>query len=296
MDERQKEYEDMAVSILLDEYTGLDVDQLLKEYDEAEKNGELPPIPEELDRRCRDLVRSQRGEFTNEALTKLLLDIYADMDVDEFIREYEELDDAGELPDIPEEDYRRFLKHAKGNVRKKFIRKAVKVLSSVAAVALMLVGLATVLVMSVDAWRLPVVKFVVEKFDRYSIISVDGPKNVSNEQNSLIDSLDKEISPEYILKHKSIMDDGSFYLCYEDHVGSYIEINKTSSIWALGQDSEDCNAEVLWIDGYNVFWVETTDYMSITWVDEDLNALYKLSASSLSKNVLLDIFTVLTQQ
>lgn len=53
MDEKQKQekYRDMAVSILLDEYTGLDVDQMIKDFEKAEKNGELPPIPEDQDQR-----------------------------------------------------------------------------------------------------------------------------------------------------------------------------------------------------------------------------------------------------
>lgn len=45
----EKQLQDMAVSILLDEYTQLDVDQLLKEYEEKEANGELPDISPAFD-------------------------------------------------------------------------------------------------------------------------------------------------------------------------------------------------------------------------------------------------------
>ena len=41
----EKQMQEMAVSILLDEYTQLDVAQLLKEYEEDGENGELPNVP-----------------------------------------------------------------------------------------------------------------------------------------------------------------------------------------------------------------------------------------------------------
>ena len=58
----EKQMQDMAVSILLDEYTQLDVAQLLKEYDEAEENGDVPNIPDALDDACRRMIRRKFGK------------------------------------------------------------------------------------------------------------------------------------------------------------------------------------------------------------------------------------------
>ena len=63
----EKQMQDMAVSILLDEYTQLDVAQLLKEYDEAEENGELPNVPDTLDAKCEEMIQR---EFANKKKKK----------------------------------------------------------------------------------------------------------------------------------------------------------------------------------------------------------------------------------
>ena len=66
----EKQMQDMAVSILLDEYTQLDVAQLLKEYDEAEENGEVPNTTDTLDEACNRMIQR---EFSKKKQKKIML-------------------------------------------------------------------------------------------------------------------------------------------------------------------------------------------------------------------------------
>ena len=52
------QYEEAALMLLMDEYAEADGARLWKEFEEAEKNGEIPEIPAELDARCRQLIQT----------------------------------------------------------------------------------------------------------------------------------------------------------------------------------------------------------------------------------------------
>lgn len=61
-DNRRKElieqYEDAALALLMDEYAEDEGERLLREFEEAEKNGEIPEIPPELDETCKRLIHN----------------------------------------------------------------------------------------------------------------------------------------------------------------------------------------------------------------------------------------------
>lgn len=51
------EYEEAALKLLMDEYAEIDGERLLREYEEAEKEGTVSDVPEDLDRKCRAIIR-----------------------------------------------------------------------------------------------------------------------------------------------------------------------------------------------------------------------------------------------
>lgn len=53
-----EQYEDLALSMLMEDYAQAEGERLLREFEEAERNGELPEMPEELDRKCRNLIET----------------------------------------------------------------------------------------------------------------------------------------------------------------------------------------------------------------------------------------------
>lgn len=53
-----EQYEDLALSMLMEDYAEAEGERLLREFEEAERNGELPQMPEDLDRKCRNLIET----------------------------------------------------------------------------------------------------------------------------------------------------------------------------------------------------------------------------------------------
>lgn len=51
-----EQYEDIALSLLMDDYADEDGARLLQEFEAAAKNGDLPELPDELDEKCRKLI------------------------------------------------------------------------------------------------------------------------------------------------------------------------------------------------------------------------------------------------
>ena len=238
----EKQMQDMAVSILLDEYTQLDVAQLLKEYDEAEENGEVPNTTDTLDEACNRMIQR---EFSKKK-------------------------------------------------QKKIIVRVSKVLSRVAMVTLMLIGLCTVSVLSVKAWRMPVLRFVLETFDRYSTVGMegDGPQdNITLEE--ILERLAESISKDYKLAYKSVQD-GNYQVMYFGKQGQKISLIVTTNQHETFFDTENVGGNPMWINGYEAIVVEKNG-CSIMWLDDEQGLLYNLYTNNLNKEELLDIAYVLTR-
>lgn len=51
-----EQYEEIALSLLMDDYANEEGARLMKEFEEAQKNGEISEMPAELDEKCRKLI------------------------------------------------------------------------------------------------------------------------------------------------------------------------------------------------------------------------------------------------
>ena len=56
-EELRTQYEEAVVALFMDEYAQEHGKQLLAEFEEAQKNGAIPKISDELDRKCRDQIQ-----------------------------------------------------------------------------------------------------------------------------------------------------------------------------------------------------------------------------------------------
>lgn len=74
MDQRRQQlieqYEDAALSLLMDDYANEEGERLLKEFEEAKNNGELPEMPAELDAKCRKLIDQTFAKMERKAHLK----------------------------------------------------------------------------------------------------------------------------------------------------------------------------------------------------------------------------------
>ena len=238
----EKQMQEMAVSILLDEYTQLDVAQLLKEYEEDEENGEVPNVSDALDEKCNEMIQRQ---------------------------------------------------FAKKKRKKIFVRIS-KVLSRVAMITLMLIGLCTVSVLSVKAWREPALRFVLETFDRRSSVSMEG--EVSKESKTpeeIMERLSLCVPKEYSLVQKNTQD-GHCQVRYINRAGGMINLTVMVDRHGAYFDTESTAGKQMQINGFDVVFVDKNGYRAM-WLDEDRGLMFDLRASSIEETFFWDMVYSLMQ-
>ncbi len=238
----EKQMQDMAVSILLDEYTQLDVAQLLKEYEEAEESGEVPNTPDALDEKCTKLVRR---EFNKKK-------------------------------------------------QKKIVARISKILSRVAMVTLMLIGLCTVSVLSVKAWREPALRFVLETFDRYTTVGMEG--ELSKERKTpeeVITKLQESIPNAYVMtQRKSI--DGQEQIKFVGKSGERISLIVSEYKYENYFDTERTDGTRMQINGYDVVFVDKKGYKVIC-LDGERKLMFEIQATSIDEKLFWSIVEKITK-
>ena len=226
----EKQMQDMAVSILLDEYTQLDVAQLLKEYDEAEENGEVPNMPDALDEACNQMIQR---EFSKKK-------------------------------------------------QKKIVARISKTLSRVAMVTLMLIGLFTVSVLSVKAWRVSVLRFVLENFDRYSTVGMEGDNSQSKRTpEEIIALLAESVPKEYVVTQKSVQD-GYYQIKYAGKKGERASLIVSAYLYDDYFDTESTEGTRIRINNSDVIYVNKSGY-KVIWLNEESGLLIEFRTVSISE-------------
>lgn len=236
MDERerlQERYDDAAFALMMDECAEADGEAFLAEFRAAAGAGELPEIPEDLDRCFRDTIR----------------------------REY-----AGRERKI------RF---------KQFKRAAARVAVAVFAV----IGILSTLVMSVEAFRIPVLNFFMEQHEKYTNLSSDlgmmegDSKAVvhENSTNPMVGLLPEE----YRLDTFDDSVEGHLLITYLGEEGKYVSYTIYPADNLSSYDTEEAIVEKVTVSGHNGLFVEKNGYRLI-WFDETDNTAHSLSATHLS--------------
>ena len=228
--------QEMAVSILLDEYTQLDVAQLLKEYDEAEENDELLDVPQSLDEKCTQMIQR---EFATQ------------------------------------------------NRKRRWVN-AFKVLTRVAMVTLILIGMCTVSVLSVKAWREPVLRFVLETFDRRSSIRIEGNASEGSKTPEEIVLQFARSVPKAYKKTQDETQDGYLQLKFEGQYGESIVLLVMAQQNGIYIDTENSAGNEMYINGCKVFFIHKNGYRLI-WIDEDSECLFELSAINITEKIFWEI-------
>ena len=238
----EKQMQEMAVSILLDEYTQLDVAQLLKEYEEDEENGEAPNVSDALDETCNQMIQR---EFSKK-------------------------------------------KH-----KKIFVRIS-KVLSRVAMVTLMLIGLCTVSVLSVKAWREPALRFVLETFDRYSTVGMEG-ENIQNHKTpeEILKKLAEIIPEKYVLVSESIQHRHS-HVRYVSSGGEIINVIVATYPYENYYDTESAEGTRMQLNGFDVVFVDKNGYKVIC-LDEEQKLMIELGTVGIREELFWDIVHSITK-
>lgn len=58
-----EEYEEITMELLMDEYAEAEGEALWKEFQASEEKGEVPDIPDDLDQKCKDMIRTASAKI-----------------------------------------------------------------------------------------------------------------------------------------------------------------------------------------------------------------------------------------
>jgi len=223
-----------------------------------------------------------------DAILNILLDDYAGLDVAQVLQEFEEKAEAGNLPDVPEDIdqscRRQIRKIFACERRTQLLRKATKILVKAAILTLMLIGLSTVTVISVEALRIPVLRFVVESFDRHSTAHIVGESTeFTQTTEDIFNALEKSLPKGYDLVRYDIRDDGSLLVNYGSKTGDILLLKTITVQQDFFFDTENAECTSLSINGHQAVLVEKNGF-SIMWFDDKNQVVYELYATSLSED------------
>ena len=222
-------------------------------------------------------------------IISFLLDEYAEADGARLLQEYEKLDKDKELPIIPEaldEKCKKLINQSFAQQKRKLHMKRIGTfISKVAIVVLILLGLSTVTVLSVDAFRVPVLNFLMDQSGRYSTVVFENNANPDGiGEDSVVTRFEVNLPEGYrIIKH-DITGMSDMITCSNEHGHMlYLEITKTDS--GLTVDTEDQGFQKTDFHGYEAVFQDKNGYC-LMWLDDNSQTVYTLYSSDLQ----IDLF------
>jgi len=234
MNDRQRQQlveqcEEAELTLLMYDYAREEGRQLAKEYDEAQENGALPEVPEELDRKCRALI------------------------------------------DVT------FAKMERKTRLKRIVRSAAKA----AAVLFVVLGVMATTVMSVDALRVPVLNFIMDQSGRFSTIKIEDC------------SIDESVGLDVLQRLDACLPDG-FQEVQRSNSNHYISVSyvddEERSVSFAGRpasdeliiDTENVEYSEVKINGVDVAFLRK-EKLTVIWVDQKVQRVYTFSAIGLEE-------------
>lgn len=233
------QYEDALMALLMNEYAESNGARLLKEYEEAERSGVISEVPDNLDKKCRDLI------------------------------------------------YRSYAKQCSRAQFKTFAKASKRV----AAIALAVLGLCSVLVVSVEAFRTPIVNFFIEQHEKYSTIDFgkDSSAATSEATDPTVESqpvdrsknpLGGMVSDGYNLVQFRDKGNRGFTCYYKDNAGHVISFSATLTKGMLNVDTEGAVVKDIELLGHSGILVEK-DGSTLVWFDASASIGYQLRSTGL---------------
>lgn len=221
-----------------------------------------------------------------DAALQLLMDEYAEAEGKLLLEEFEAAEKRGEVGEIPEELDQK----CKQIIHKSLTTKrnkdrlfaAGRLLSKVAVFLFVLTGLSATLVLSVEAFRIPILNYILNQEDRFStmiFMSEREPINKSHWKNIDIEDC---LPNGFNLDIKKETPDGGYLYSFINETGSTILIQITQAYGMINFDTENTAQISLEINGYEAILIDEAGFR-ILWLDPERDYVFDVSAIGLSE-------------
>lgn len=231
-DVTREKYEDAVVSVFMDQYAAALEASIDQEMDACQQN----EFPEELDKRCMELIQKERAK----------------------------------------------------KKRKVWSKQVMRVCRSAAIFAVALLAVCSVLFVSVEAFRIPVMNFFIEKTDQYMRLSGKENSSTVPESFDVNDPLGGIVPIEFVLTGLA-GEWGSplFWAEYSNEEDAVFSFEVLTSDGNTHIDSEDANVIPTKLLGHDAKITKEGNQIQISWLDENLQKIFTIGANNVSETTVI---------
>ena len=160
----------------------------------------------------------------------------------------------------------------------------IKRLPRVAVIAITVLVLSATLVMSVDAFRTPIINYFNTVFSDHSQMSFAQDPSRYYPHNDIIGAIQDAPIPDSYKLDSQIIDGELIMLSYCGVESSYIALSIAPMQSSMNYDTEGLVATEMTIEGHDAIFYEKDNLMQIVWLNEECKAVYLLTTHCLSEN------------
>lgn len=239
-----------------------------------------------LDKKRLDLL-----DQYDDAAFALLMDEYAEEEGARLRKEFEEAKAAGEVCETPDSLDEKCLRMIRQHSRKKravrVIKNSMKSVCKAAVIAMVILGVFSSLVLTVDALRVPILNYLVSHTEILSLIQFDEPECTE----LAVDSIDDLMPDGYSIVYSEFVD-GLPSIMYTNNLGGTIMFNVTQTEGNYAFDSEDSAVkEIVFLD-FPAIYICKDSRLHLLWFNEDTFVTLSCVAEGLEED---DFFSLCTK-
>lgn len=246
-----------------------------------------------------DKRRQEMEERFTDAALSLLLDDYAEAEGERLMQEYLQAKAEGRAPEPSPELDKRCLglidQVLAQKRRRERMARAMRQIGKVAACLLAVLSVCTMLSLSVDAFRSPVLNFFLHPEAKYSTVEFSEPdKSTDMEETSIFaEFLDHMPDGYEIVKQEAASNDVRNITC-KNKAGMTIIFNAEAASGEHIIDTEDAGQVEIELSGRHAMFL-AKDGCRLVWFDDNIGVIFTLSADGLTQEAFLELAAILTK-
>ena len=245
-----------------------------------------------------DQRRERLEDAWDETALELLMDDYAEIAGSELYDEYCSDLEIGNVEDLPaklDESCQEMIHAsftAESKAKNNLLNTALSHVYKAAMVVLAIFGATTVLVVSVDALRVPVLNFFLTQEERYTILSSAESNDLTGSEN--INDIRGYIPKDYKIVYETYYGHGYYNLRYQNEAGQIISIRTGEGDVQLYADTENATFEKIEFNGQSALFIQKNG-LRIVLQKSDSQAIVDFFAEALDENEFFRIAMFLSE-
>lgn len=195
-----------------------------------------------------------------------------------------------EFPPELDKRIQKLIANEQAKKRNKQRRKtALRALRSAAAVIMILLSVSSILFMTVEAFRLPVINFFVEKTERYWLLSETNDSNAIPEAYNPENPLEGIIPHDYeLIELIGTVEESNLFAKYSNNDTSVMCLFVNQSVGYLQVDSEDARVTPKKLNGHDAYTYAEGEFIHVVWLDENVSKVFSIYANNVAEEALVD--------